>query len=167
MTGAADDVAVHVQVAADHTDLPDAASFTRWVRAAIAGAGMTVTEAAVTVRLVDEDESALLNSGYRDKAGPTNVLAFVTPASPVPLPAGEERELGDLAICIAVAAREAAEQGKTLAAHLTHLTVHGTLHLLGYDHLNDADADVMEGLERSVLAELGLPDPYAGETAQG
>ena len=163
MSNAAPAVTVHLQVAAENEDTPDEDSFSRWVNAAVAGAERADLPASVTVRIVDEDESAGLNSGFRDKPGATNVLAFVTPEPPIPMDELDERELGDLVICMTVAAREAAEQGKTLVAHLTHLTVHGTLHLLGYDHLNDTDAEAMEGLERSVLAGLGLPDPYAGE----
>ena len=94
-----------------------------------------------------------LNARFRGKDNATNVLSFPAPESARP-------HLGDVALAYGVCAREAAEQGKTLAAHLTHLTAHGVLHLLGYDHEAEAEAEVMEGLERAVLADLGFPDPY-------
>ncbi|HEX7947141.1 MAG TPA: rRNA maturation RNase YbeY [Phenylobacterium sp.] len=108
----------------------------------------------VTILLTDDASVAELNVQFRQKDGPTNVLSF--PASQNP-----ERHLGDLALAYGVCAREAAEQGKSLSHHLQHLTVHGVLHLLGYDHIGDDEAEAMEGLERAVLAGLGVPDPYA------
>ncbi len=167
MRAAPDAVTVQLQVATSHVATPGEGNFTAWVRAAVAGHGDAAVAGCVTVRLVDADESAALNAGFRGKAAPTNVLAFVAPSPPLPSAELDEPELGDLVICMAVADAEAAEQGKPLTAHLAHLTVHGTLHLLGYDHQNDADAAVMEGLERSVLAGLGLPDPYAGDATEG
>ena len=95
-----------------------------------------------------------LNRRFRGQDKPTNVLSF--PALPNP-----EQHLGDVALAYETCAREAAEQGKTLAAHLQHLVAHGVLHLLGYDHMTDPEADEMEGLERVVLASLGVSDPYA------
>ena len=95
-----------------------------------------------------------LNRDFRKKDAPTNVLSFPAPPNP-------ERHLGDIALAFGVCAREAAEQRKPLAHHLQHLTVHGVLHLLGYDHIGDDEAEAMEGLERAVLAGLGVPDPYA------
>lgn len=109
----------------------------------------------LSVRIVDEAESAALNAQYRDRDYPTNVLSF---------PAGVNmpglRVLGDLAICAAVVEREAREQGKSSAAHWLHMVVHGVLHLLGYDHISDDEAEVMEALERRVMARLGYDDPY-------
>jgi probable rRNA maturation factor len=113
----------------------------------------------LVVRIVDETESAELNRRYVGKKGPTNVLAF--PVDSAPSLAGEPRALGDLAICAAVVAREAAEQGKTLDAHWAHMIIHGCLHLRGYDHMNDRDAAAMEARERELLAGLGIADPYA------
>jgi probable rRNA maturation factor len=113
----------------------------------------------LVVRIVDEAESAALNRRFVGKQGPTNVLAF--PADDSPTPAGEPQALGDLAICAAVVAREAAEQGKTPDAHWAHIVIHGCLHLRGYDHMNDAEAEVMESRERELLAGLGIADPYA------
>ncbi len=113
----------------------------------------------VTLRLVDSDESAELNTEYRHKSGPTNVLSF-----PFEAPAGITVPLaGDLVICVPVVEREAREQDKALHAHWAHMVIHGMLHLQGYDHLNDADADVMETLEIQLLAGLGFGNPYATE----
>ncbi len=108
------------------------------------------------VLLTGDDEVAALNTTYRDKPGPTNVLSF--PAAPNP-----EDHRGDIALAFGVCAREAGEQGKTLAHHLQHLVAHGVLHLVGYDHQTDSEAEEMEALERRILARLGAPDPYAGE----
>lgn len=109
----------------------------------------------LAVRLVDEAESAQLNGSYRDKPYATNVLSF---------PAGAELPglvvLGDLVICMPVIEREAAEQHKHADAHLCHMVVHGVLHLLGYDHIGDDEADTMEALERRIMGELGHDDPY-------
>jgi probable rRNA maturation factor len=108
----------------------------------------------VTILLADDEAVRALNARFRGKDAPTNVLSFPAPHNP-------ERHLGDLALAFGVCAREAAEQGKPLAHHLQHMTVHGVLHLLGYDHMRDDEAEAMEGLERAVLAGLGVPDPYA------
>lgn len=123
-----------------------------WVGRAYQGA----ENCAVSLRIVDEGESQQLNFQYRDKDYPTNVLSF-----PMDIPDGMGLSiLGDLAVCIEVVAREASEQQKTLEAHWAHMLVHGMLHLQGYDHENDVDAEQMEGLEREILADLGYPDPY-------
>ncbi len=108
----------------------------------------------VTLLLTDDETVAALNERFRGKAGPTNVLSFPAPDNP-------EDHLGDIALAYGVCAREAAEQGKPLAHHLQHLVAHGVLHLLGYDHLTEAEAEEMEALERRILAGLGVPDPYA------
>lgn len=110
----------------------------------------------VVVLLTDDDSVAELNEQFRHKAGPTNVLSFPAPENP-------ENLLGDIALAYGVCAREAAEQGKSLSDHLSHLTVHGVLHLAGYDHQTDDEAETMEDLERRVLAALGVPDPYAAD----
>ena len=110
----------------------------------------------VVVLLADDGAVAELNQQFRHKAGPTNVLSFPAPENP-------ENLLGDIALAYGVCAREAAEQGKTLADHLSHLTVHGVLHLAGHDHQTDDEAEAMEELERRVLAALGISDPYATE----
>jgi probable rRNA maturation factor len=108
----------------------------------------------VTVLLTDDATVRDLNARFRGKDAATNVLSFPAPPNP-------EKHLGDVALAFGVCAREAAEQGKPLAHHLQHLVAHGVLHLLGYDHMTDAEAEAMEGLERVILAGLGIPDPYA------
>ena len=108
----------------------------------------------VTVLLTDDEAVADLNIQFRDKPGPTNVLSF--PAAPTAKP-----HLGDLALAFGVCAREAEAQGKSLRAHLQHLVAHGALHLVGFDHQTDDEAQVMEAREREILAGLGVPDPYA------
>ncbi|MDO9322073.1 MAG: rRNA maturation RNase YbeY [Pseudomonas sp.] len=114
----------------------------------------------LTIRLVDEPEGRELNHTWRGKDYATNVLSF-----PADIPDGllDIPLLGDLVICVPVVEREAAEQGKDLAAHWAHLVIHGGLHLLGYDHIDDDEAIEMEDLERKLLAELGYPDPYADD----
>ena len=107
----------------------------------------------VSLLLTDDQSVRELNVRFRHQDKPTNVLSFPAPQNP-------ERFLGDVALAHGVCAREAAEQGKTLAHHLQHLVAHGVFHLLGYDHESDAQAEEMEGLERAVLAGLGIPDPY-------
>ena len=111
---------------------------------------------AITILLTDDDSVRELNARFRGKDYATNVLSFPAPQNP-------EGHLGDIALGHGVCAREAAEQGKPLAHHLQHLVVHGVLHLVGYDHETDAEAEQMEGLERVILAGLGVPDPYAAE----
>ena len=135
-----------LQYACNREGLPLRADCVRWGRAALAGGGQ------VTIRLVDADEGRALNNDYRGKDYATNVLSFPYDTEPV--------VTGDLVICPAVVAREAAEQNKPLAAHYAHLTVHGMLHLQGWDHETDEDAQAMEDEEREILAALGYPDPY-------
>jgi len=135
-----------LQYACNRKGLPLRVDFVRWARAALAGGGQ------ITIRLVDADEGRVLNNDYRGKDYATNVLSFPYDTEPV--------VTGDLVICPAVVAREAAEQNKPLAAHYAHLTVHGMLHLQGRDHETDEDAQAMEDEEREILAALGYPDPY-------
>lgn len=145
------------QLASEADDIPPESSFRRWASAALAGRR---SAAEIVVRVVDEDESRRLNRQYRGKDRPTNVLSF-----PFEAPPGVPSEhLGDLVICAPVVQREALEQGKTAEAHWAHLTVHGVLHLLGHDHLDDNEAEQMEALERTILAGLRYPDPYATVT---
>lgn len=133
--------------------IPAAISFRRWAAAALDG---RIREADLAIRLVDDREGRSLNRHYRGKDYPTNVLSF-----PADLPEGVKLPLlGDLVICAPVVAREAAEQNKKLNAHYAHLTVHGILHLLGWDHEDDREAECMEQLEREILATLGIADPY-------
>lgn len=146
---------VAVAYAVPRRSLPAAVSFRRWVGAALVGAKHRKL-AEVSIRLVDADEGRALNKHYRGKDYATNVLSFTAELPPgIDLPL-----LGDLAICAPVVAREAAEQGKRQRDHWAHLTVHGVLHLLGHDHVVDADAERMEALERRILADLGIADPY-------
>ncbi len=151
---------VGVSYALPRVGLPAAISFRKWVAVALKG---RIREADLAIRLVDQREGRALNQHYRGKDYATNVLSF--PAElPDGLPKGIRLPLlGDLVICAPVVAREAAEQGKPLNAHYAHLTVHGVLHLLGWDHEDDKEAEAMEQLEREILGELGLSDPYAGE----
>ncbi|MCB1878230.1 MAG: rRNA maturation RNase YbeY [Chromatiales bacterium] len=111
----------------------------------------------LVIRLVDEGESAQLNGAYRGKPGPTNVLSF-----PYEKPPGMDDlpHIGDLVICKQVVEREAQEQGKSAESHYAHMVVHGVLHLRGFDHLSDEEAQIMETLETRILAGLGFPDPY-------
>ncbi len=133
------------------SNLPSPAQFTHWIAETV---GTVPT--AMTLRLALLHEAAQLNMKFRGKDYATNVLSF-------PLEFPEETGIpyiGDIVICPDVVAREAAEQHKPLLAHYAHLTVHGTLHLLGYDHETEDDADEMETLETQILATLGFPDPY-------
>ena len=146
-------VALDLQVATQAEGLPSEQQFFNWL-GAVLGERDDVPE--ITIRLVDEAESRQLNSEYRDKERPTNVLAF-----PFQAPPGVEMPiLGDLVICAPVVQREAAEQQKTVEAHWAHMVIHGALHLLGYDHIEANKAEVMEQREREILLKLGYPDPY-------
>ncbi|MFV0454488.1 MAG: rRNA maturation RNase YbeY [Pseudomonas sp.] len=136
-------------------EAPNDEDFRRWCELALR---QRSADSELTIRLVDEAEGRELNHTWRQKDYATNVLSF--PAD-VPDELLDIPLLGDLVICVPVVAREAAEQGKPLEAHWAHLVIHGCLHLLGYDHIDDAEADEMEALECQLLAELGHPDPYA------
>lgn len=148
---------VAVSYALPRAGLPAAASFRRWVAAALDG---RIRQADLAIRIVDAREGRSLNRHYRGKDHATNVLSF--PAEmPEGLPKGVTLPvLGDLVLCAPVIAREAREQGKPLNAHYAHLTVHGALHLLGWNHADDTEAECMEQLEREILAGLGIDDPY-------
>ena len=150
---------VSVSYALPRAGLPAAVSFRRWVAAALEG---RIREADLAVRIVDDKEGRALNRHYRGKDYATNVLSFPADiAEGVKLPKGVKMPLlGDLVICAPVVAREANEQQKALNAHYAHLTVHGTLHLLGWDHEDEREAECMEQLEREILAGLGIADPY-------
>jgi probable rRNA maturation factor len=112
------------------------------------------------ITLADAADQRQLNRDYRGQDAPTNVLAFPVWEAGTRLPSGAPVLLGDVVLAVETVARESAEQKKPVADHLLHLIVHGVLHLLGYDHLTQAEAAAMESLERSILAELGVPDPY-------
>lgn len=137
------------------------------VRAAVAGAGEDGVALSLAVVLSDDARVAVLNTTYRGKDGPTNVLSFAAREFAVQAPEAEEAEnLGDVILALETCRREAEEQGKTLPDHLCHLIVHGVLHLLGYDHQDNDEAEEMEQLETTVLKGLGIADPYA-EDAPG
>ncbi len=152
MKNASNRLNLSVQYACNREGLPLRTDFVRWARAALVGGGE------ITIRLVDQEEGQTLNKEYRDKDYATNVLSFPYEIEPV--------TIGDLVICPSVVAREAAEQNKSLDAHYAHLTVHGMLHLQGWDHeTSEADAEEMENEEREILAALGYPDPYRDSPA--
>ena len=136
-----------VQYACNRDGLPLREAFRQWARTALVGGGD------VTIRLVENEEGQQLNRDFRGKDYATNVLSFPYETEP--------RVMGDLVICPAVVAAEAQAQGKALAAHYAHLVVHGMLHLQGWDHEDDAEAQRMEDKEREILASLGIADPYA------
>ena len=148
-------IELDLQLATAASALPGEAQLRRWCELALR---QRTAPSELTIRIVDEAEGRELNRTWRGKDYATNVLSF-----PAEIPEGllDIPLLGDLVICAQVVAREAAEQDKSADAHWAHLTIHGCLHLLGYDHIEDAEAEEMEALERQLLAELGYPDPYA------
>ncbi|CAM4308786.1 rRNA maturation RNase YbeY [Vibrio agarivorans] len=150
-------IALDLQLAVENeSTLPTQLQFQQWLEAAIT---LFHPQAEVTVRIVDEQESHQLNHEYRGKDKPTNVLSF-----PFETPPGIELDLlGDLIICRQVVEREAQEQNKPLHAHWAHMVVHGSLHLLGYDHIEDDEAEEMESLETEIMQKLGFEDPYIAE----
>ncbi len=139
-------LAMDVQYASTVDSLPNEASFRKWARNTLR------VDTEVALRIVDEEEGRILNRDYRGKDYATNVLTF---------PLAEEPHLiGDIVLCAPVVVKEAAEQGKSLEAHFAHLTVHGILHLHGYDHETEPEAELMEWLESQIVTKLGYPDPY-------
>ena len=148
---------VDLQIATENLEgLPTEEQIVQWATAAVQAEG---DEVEMTVRIVDEAESHELNLTYRGKDRPTNVLSFPFECpDEVALPL-----LGDLVICRQVVEREAAEQEKPLMAHWAHMVVHGSLHLLGYDHIEDDEAEEMESLETQIMQGLGFDDPYLVE----
>lgn len=142
-----------LQVVCNTDNLPTHTQFELWLNSVLTS---RKPDAEVTIRLVEPSESQALNSEYRGKDKPTNVLSFEFDAPPmIQLPL-----LGDLVICKEIIEREAIEQQKNLNDHWAHMVVHGTLHLLGFDHIIDAEAQTMESLEKQILATLGIDDPY-------
>lgn len=148
---------VDLQLACENTEsLPSESELTLWFTETVKAFRQ---QAEVTIRLVDEEESQALNRDYRHKDKPTNVLSF-----PFEVPKGIELDLlGDLVICRQVVEREAKEQNKDLSAHWAHMVVHGSLHLLGYDHIQDEEAQEMESLEITIMQSLGFINPYAAD----
>ncbi|MBV35274.1 MAG: rRNA maturation RNase YbeY [Rickettsiales bacterium] len=161
---------LELQIATNAKGLPQEAQFSAWAQAAVSKVLNNQKPTALTIRIVSSDESQELNHQFRGKNRPTNVLSF-----PFELPEDlppelmqellqemlpEEKVLGDLAICAEVVAKEAEQQGKKLEDHWAHMVIHGCLHLLGYDHIKDEEAEIMEALEAEILAELGINNPY-------
>lgn len=149
-------IELELQIATQAKTLPHPAQFREWVRITFSH---QLDTAEMTIRIVDEKESSELNERYRHKLGPTNVLSF--PYSPIPGIAS--RLLGDIVICAPIVEKEAEEQGKSLIAHWAHMVVHGCLHLLGFDHELNDEAEKMESIETDILVRLGFPPPY-GDT---
>ena len=148
---------VAVQRACAVNGIPATAKLVRWAEAVLEG---RLEGAQMTVRVVDETEGAALNERYRNRSGATNVLAFGFDAPELP----DGRILGDVVVCAPVVEREARAHSKPLDAHWAHLVIHGTLHLLGYDHDEPDTARAMEAVEVEVLGSLGYSDPYAAGT---
>lgn len=155
-------VSVDLQIATEEEDQPPPAKIQQWVASALAHAqpanSVSTPQPApeLTIRIVDEAEITALNRDYRSKDKATNVLSF-----PADLPDHIDLPLlGDLVICAAVVKREAEAQHKTINDHWAHMVIHGTLHLLGYDHTGDDEAEIMEGLEIDALATLHIANPY-------
>lgn len=158
------DVSVYVDIATDSPGIPQAVSIEGWVTRAVRAAGRDEDRAVdVSVRVVDRDEMRTLNRDYRHRDGATNVLSF--PAGEIAgLPSDARQTLGDIVACAPVIEQEAAQQGKAPGAHWAHMVIHGTLHLLGYEHGGISDAAEMEALEVAILAGLGIADPYTEQT---
>ncbi len=159
---------VDLQIATTDDCIPSEEAFTQWVGAALP---VTQLNTELTVRIVGFDESQHLNITYREKDKPTNVLSFPSDL-PTDLPSDLTKELettllGDLVICAPVVEQEAREQGKTLEAHWAHMVIHGTLHLLGYDHIDHKDATAMEALETDIITGLGYAPPYTNTQEEG
>ncbi|WP_025565076.1 rRNA maturation RNase YbeY [Psychromonas sp. SP041] len=152
---------VDLQLASENQQaLPELAQFEAWVSATIIAASEQLRdEAELTIRIVDSEESQQLNHQYREKDKSTNVLSFPFQNPPgITLPL-----LGDLVVCKEVVENEATEQQKPLISHWAHMTIHGTLHLLGFDHIEEDEAEAMESIETKLMIELGYSDPYLSE----
>ncbi|MFD2168351.1 rRNA maturation RNase YbeY [Thalassotalea euphylliae] len=146
-------ITLDIQRAVEEPNLPTDDDFQQWAEAALSQYNKPFE---LTIRLVDSTESQTLNHTYRGKDKPTNVLSF-----PFEVPDGIEMDLlGDLVICTSVVAQEAHEQEKSLSAHWAHMVIHGCLHLLGFDHIEDDEAEEMESLEIDILKKLGFNNPY-------
>ncbi len=145
-------MAIDIQLASNHPQIPSSKNILRWADNVL----VRQQQADCTIRIIDEKEARSLNSQFRHKDYATNVLAF-------PADLGDEIELqllGDIVICADVVVREAQEQGKIIDAHWAHMVTHGLLHLLGFDHINDEDAETMELMEVELLAKLNIDNPY-------
>lgn len=146
-------IELDLQIACEHADIPSQEQFLLWVETALSNTNKNFE---LTIRIVDIEESQQLNSQYRQKNKPTNVLSF-----PFEVPEGIELNLlGDLVICADVVIQEASEQNKLKNNHWAHLVIHGCLHLLGYDHINEEEAIEMESIETQLLSTLSIDNPY-------
>ena len=151
---------IELQNIVESKSIPSLTNFQKWVDLTLEVSKAKFTQPEVTIRVVSKEESQQLNSDYRQKDKPTNVLSFPFEV-PDMIPVDEIDEyLGDLVICESVLLREAAEQHKPVENHWAHLTIHGLLHLLGYDHVIDIEAEEMESIEVKILAKLGITNPY-------
>ncbi len=153
-------VSIDLQVASDNSSLPSEQQLSQWAEAAVRAER---EESEISIRIVDIEEGQILNNQWRQKDYATNVLSFPSDLPPelnLPL-------LGDLVICAPVVEREAKEQGKSPDSHWAHMVIHGTLHLLGYDHIDDGEAEEMEQLETEIMQSLGYNDPYAPNVNSG
>lgn len=141
---------IDIQIVSSDADIPLPSQLKQWTQAALEN-----KSAEITIRVVDEPESAELNNTYRKKKGPTNVLSF-----PMSSPHKNGLLLGDIIICAPIVNKEAQQQHKSPQNHWAHLTVHGILHLQGYDHIQEKEAKIMEAREIEILSGLGIPNPY-------
>jgi probable rRNA maturation factor len=150
---------LEIQLATSYADYPSEQQFQLWLDTVLQEDDQ---DSEIVIRLVDDQESAELNQQYRHKQGPTNILSF-----PFEAPDGFDTDLlGDLVICAPLIALEAQQQNKQLFDHWAHITIHGVLHLLGYDHIDDAEAEEMEALEIKILSRLNINNPYLEESTQ-
>lgn len=150
---------LEIQLATSYADYPSEQQFQLWLDTVLQEDDQ---DSEIVIRLVDDQESAELNQQYRHKQGPTNILSF-----PFEAPDGFDTDLlGDLVICAPLIALEALQQNKQLFDHWAHITIHGVLHLLGYDHIDDAEAEEMEALEIKILSRLNINNPYLEESTQ-
>jgi len=148
-----------IQIATQSSDFPTERQFQLWVDTVLSDQSQ---DSEIVIRLVDDAESAVLNEQYWHKKGPTNILSF-----PFEAPEGLEMDLlGDLVICVPLIAKEAAEQNKLPEHHWAHIIIHGVLHLLGYDHIEEIEAEEMESLEIKLLKLLNIANPYQEESMQ-
>jgi probable rRNA maturation factor len=150
-------VTVELMNVSSESAVPSQADFELWGNAVLQELNQSEQDVELGIRLVSEDESAELNSNFRNKQGPTNVLSFTYGVMPAE---AQHNLLGDLAICSQVVIREAQQQQKTASAHWAHMTIHGILHLKGFDHQADDEAAAMEKMESDILSRLGYPHPY-------